>query len=352
MTKRVLGVLAALSMLGVVACSSSDPATPAAKPDTGTTDAGGDTPTPVETGTDTGTPDTAVPTDNTTGKQCTNDDDCDTTGNQLGHCSNALYVVGPLNPTPVCVGIDFNSVDACEPSDDTTIRFCDGPDNVGLCQKTGTNPATCDPMCQYKADGSEILKCAGKNACNAALFANGDDGKIVLIGTCQGGCVEDADCPTGSKCDPVQKFCTKTCTSDTQCRSGWSSAPANWGCDTARGACTFKTTKATGERCTTSDECPCLKRTADADGVCTQICKTGSGETLPTGFVCDPLLPAKDTAGAPLWSFTTLPAGLSGYAMKKCTMPSDCAVAGLTTEWSCEESPGVEGGKTCQPKPM
>ncbi len=360
MTKRVLGVLAALSMLGVVACSGSDPA-----PAQPAGDAGGETAT--ETGGEVGpigdadaeTP-PPPPGDDTTGKACANADDCDTTGNQIAFCSNELFAVGPLNPTPVCLQLDASgaNADVCEPSDDTTIRFCDGPTNVGLCQENGDGgPGVCEPMCQIGADGTVLQACAGKNACNPALFASGDDGKIVLIGTCQGGCVEDADCPGGSKCEPTQKLCVKTCTNDAACKSGWT-APSNWVCDTtgtpARNACHFKYDKKVGDVCKSSDECPCLMRTGDEDGVCTELCKTGGG-TLPSGYVCDPLLPVKDNDGNALWTWTTPPAGIAGYAMKTCTTVGDKCDFGtapddLKTHWSCQAGP-PGFGNTCQPTP-
>jgi hypothetical protein len=348
MTKRVLGVLAALSMLGGVACSSSETVVTPRADGGGTADTGA--PKPVDGGGDVGGgtdggADTSVPTDDTVGKACTSDEDCDTTGAQLTWCTQGLYTVGPLNPTGVCVGLDRSggNADVCQPSDDMTIRFCDGPTNVGLCQKSAPDrAATCEPMCQMKNDGTWQKQCAGKNGCNPELFAD-DSGKVLLIGTCQGGCTADADCPTGSKCDATQNICLKNCTTNAQC--GTLTGVTNWGCDTARGHCTFKYTKKTGDTCANSDECPCLKRTSDATGVCTEICKTGSTGECPTGFVCDTLLPLKGTSGDDLWSFPggNLPAGLNGYCTKTCTGDAECEAIGA--QFKCLDRVG--GGKTC-----
>ncbi|MGZ3416595.1 MAG: hypothetical protein ACXVEE_01955 [Polyangiales bacterium] len=344
--KRALGVLAALTMvMGSVACSSSSDTTGGgAKPDTGTvktdTGTGGDVSVipPDETGGD-----AEAPTDKTTGLTCMTDDDCDKTASGIAHCTNAVYAIGPLNPTPICV--QFDSSDVCTPTDSMTIHFCDG--NLGLCTKSGTNPATCDGMCIMNADGTWQQKCAGKNGCNTEAF--GTDSmtmKVSLIGTCQGGCSVDADCPTGSKCDPVQKFCSKTCAADADCKKGWSTAPANWVCDTTHGACTFTYPKKLGDECVggtgAAADCLCFKNTTEPKGYCITLCK--QGDACGTGFTCDALLPAKDDKGMPLFTLTTQPAELVGYCLKNCTADTDCPANQM-----CDQSAGVTQ-KTCRPK--
>jgi hypothetical protein len=341
MMKRALGVLAALSMVvGSVACSSSDPGPVAPAKDTGVptdgskTDSG--TGVDVLPGDDA---DTATPTDKTTGLACMTDDDCDKTLAGIAHCSNTIgYVVGPLNPTAICLQID--SSDVCEPTDDMTIRFCDG--NLGLCTKGGTNPATCEGMCILGADGTWEQKCAGNNGCNTQAF--GTDSmtmKISLIGTCQGGCKADADCPSGSKCDPVQKFCAKTCTADSGC--AFMGAPATWKCDTARGACTFKYPKNLGDTCSSADDCFCFKNSKEPSGYCINLCRAGDG-SCGTGFTCDALLPTKGTDGSTLFTLTSQPSELVGYCLKNCTADTDCPANQM-----CDQSAGLTQ-KTCRPK--
>jgi len=342
MMKRALGVLAALSMVvGSVACSSSDPGPVAPAKDTGAptdgkTDSGGGVDVITD---DSGDAVVEPPTDKTTGLACMSDDDCDKTLAGVAHCSNAVYAIGPLNPTAVCLQFDSSGADVCTPTDDMTIHFCDG--NLGLCTKSGTNPASCDPMCIMNADGTFAQACAGKNACNTEAF--GTDSmtmKVSLIGTCQGGCSVDGDCPTGSKCDPVQRFCAKTCTADTDCK--FTGAPAYYKCDTTHGACTFKYPKVLGDTCATKDDCLCFKNTTEANGYCIDLCKTG--DTCASGFTCDALLPTKGTDGSTLFSFTAQPAGLTGYCLKNCTADTDCPANQM-----CDTSAGVTQ-KTCRPK--
>ncbi len=357
MTKRVLGVLAALSMVvGSVACSSSSSSgTPAAA-----TDAGKDSViNRVDGGSCTkdadcaATPTTPLcdpttkkciaepPTPKTTGKECKTADDCDPEGltDGFAFCSNAAYAVGPLNPTPICF-LYNPAEDVCQATDDTTIRFCDG--GTGLCTKSGDQKSACEAMCQFDSTGKSLVACAGKNSCNPSIFGTDNTMKVVGIGTCQGGCDADADCPSGSKCDPLQKFCIKTCTANSGCT--YTGSPATYQCDTARGACTFKYPKNVGDACATADDCLCFKNTADAGGYCVGLCKTG-GAACGSGTTCDALLPLKDKMGADIWSFTAgQPAGLAGYCLKNCTADTDC-VAGQ----ACEASAGVTQ-KTCRPK--
>jgi hypothetical protein len=343
MMKRALGVLAALSMVvGSVACSSSSDSAPSTVKDTGTStdakDSGSDV---VVVPGDGDTTDTDVPTDKTTGLLCMTDDDCDKTAAGIAHCSNSIgYVVGPLNPSAICLQID--SSDVCTPTDDTTIHFCDG--NLGLCTKAGMNPATCEGACIMSADGTMVQKCAGNNGCNTAAFGTDEmTMKISLIGTCQSGCKADADCPSGSKCDPVQKFCSKTCTSTADCTKGWTGAPANWVCNTTRGACEFTYPKKLGDTCASADDCLCFKNSTEANGYCIDLCRAGDG-SCGTGFTCDALLPKKDDKGGDLFTLTTQPADLVGYCLKNCAADTDCPANQM-----CDQSAGLTQ-KTCRPK--
>lgn len=296
----------------------------------------------IDSATDTGT-DTGVLADKTTGKICTSDLDCDLTGFGLGHCTNKLYIVGPLDPTAVCMQIDLGGGDACVPTDTTSIYFCDG--DTGICLQSGTSPATCEPRCQFKGDGTWVETCAGKNACNAEALTTAADGKTLVVGSCQGGCVTSADCPSGSVCDVGQNLCVnKTCTSDAACKTAWGTgAPAAYKCDFTSGYCKFIYAKVLGDACTTTTDCLCLKGTTTA-GYCTTICKAGSTGECPTGYSCDALLTAKSTTGADLYTMTSLPAGVSGYCVKNCTSDLGCP-----TGTTCKLSGGMGTQKTCQP---
>jgi hypothetical protein len=346
MTKRVVGVFAALVLSGsALACSSSSSPGPAAATDTGVkTDA------PVDSGkTDTGKPDTTppakvYPSPQTVGNACTSHADCDPDGEEIGYCSNGLYAVGPLNPTGVCL---LYGPEVCDPSTDTELKFCDIKDMSakGLCGQPGTDGSVdCSPVCVLKADGSWESKCTGKNACSAAGITT--EGPR-LVGTCQGGCQADADCPSGSKCDPGLQYCVHACTTDANCKSKWSTGPANWKCNVARGACELYYDKTTGDTCATKDDCLiCYKTTAAPSGTCSNFCTTGGTAACKAGFSCDSLLDATNSMGAPMFTFTTVPAGISGLCLRNCAADTEC----LATE-QCVASAGMTQ-KTCKPKTM
>ncbi len=350
MKNRWLGVLAALTLVASpFACSSSTETTGTPPKDSGTdtkvTDSGkdSDAPKPVDA-TDTGGGEVPPPPPEDhgkiVGKACTTDDDCDpkSIGDGWARCTKTAYIVGPANPTAVCVGFGDGSSDACDPSVSLT---CDG--DVGFCWKssaTGAGPARCDAMCKFDKAGASLTKCLGLNACNIKSVDKSEN----YYGNCFGGCSKDADCPSGSKCDPYQQFCAKSCTSDATC--GKITGSTIWGCDLTRSACAFKYTKKPGDACTKSDDCPCLKATADTTGQCVSICKTGDG-TCPSGTVCDPFLVTKATDGTPLFSgWTKMPDGIGGYCMKTCTADTDCTAFGQVCDMS-----GAMTTKTCRPKP-
>jgi len=343
MTKRVVGVLAALVLGGsALACSStSNTVTPA-------TDSGPKTDAPVDTGrTDTGRidsgppPGPVYPAPGTTGNTCMTNADCDPDGEEIGYCTSAAFAVGPLNPTPVCL---LYGPEVCDPSTDTELKFCDIKDMKarGLCSDAGSGATSCDPLCILKADGTWEAQCTGKNACSASGVTT--EGPR-MVGTCQGGCQADADCPAGSKCDPGLQYCVHACTTDTQCKSKWTGAPANWKCNVARGACELAYAKVTGDTCATKDDCLiCYKTTAAPSGTCSQFCTTGGSAACPSGFSCDHLLDATNSMGAPMFTFTTPPAGISGLCLRNCTDATTC----LATE-ECVASAGMTQ-KTCKPK--
>jgi len=367
MTKRVLGVLAALSLTvgGVAACGTSDPEPIAPAKDSGTdakTDGVVTDSKPGEVSVvDGGDSGPLVTPDKTTGKACTSDGDCDVTGNGLGVCTNKLYIISPLNPTAICIQLDKGGGDACDAGDGTTIPLCDG--DTGICTKSGTNPATCEGLCVLDNTGKVTTACTGKNACNPEAIGTDSAGKNTLFGSCQGGCATDADCPAPSVCDELENICVdKTCTTDTECAKLFSKPPAGFKCvaDATGGKshCKFSFTKKDGDKCTpaaaagsSSTDCLCFGKTgAGTDaGMCISLCKTVAFGTAnaecKTGFSCDPLLNAKDKDGKDIYdpSFK-LPAGMAGYCVKNCTADAECGITG----WTCEQSAGVSG-KTCRP---
>jgi len=314
MTKRVLGVLAALAMVsGTVACSStSETVTPGS-------DAGKDTGAAADTGkADTGKPvpvdaDTTPPVseNKTTGKTCKDDAECDPLELGTSFCSPTGFTSGSLYPTPVCFSVE------CDPGDGTKIVGCDG--DTGVCLSTGSG-GICLPVCEFDDSATAPKGCEGKNKCN--IYGWGTDTttmKTTGVGYCFGGCTADTDCPTGNKCQKEDGLCVK--------------APVTY-------------TKTPGTACTDADakapaKCNCLYTTADKAGYCANTCYFGES-TCGTGFTCDSGLPKTkirddDTV------FTATPKGMAGYCLKDCTTDADCA--GLNAY--CDENAGV-GKKTCQ----
>lgn len=313
MTKRVLGVLAALSMVvGSVACSSSSdggggvPTTDSGKTDSAT-DAKTDGPKPVTDGAmgETG------PTEDKVGQTCMTDDDCDLSGAGTTFCSKAGFSSGPLNPDPVCIGT------SCDAGDGTKIMSC-GQD-TGVCLSTSSS-TICLPACDFDDTGAAPKGCLGKDACN--VYGWGTDttkmpATVVGVGYCFGGCKADADCPSGSSCQTEDGLCVKT---------------------------KVAYTKTVGTACTKDDaskNCNCLYSTKTNAGYCSQFCKVGDAGACPSGFTCDTELPKTpikmgDTV------FTKAPTGMAGSCLKNCTADADCASLGAY----CDESAGT-GTKTC-----
>lgn len=317
MTKRLLGVLAALSMVSgtVVACSSSSDPTPATGTDAGkdavATDSKTDTKTPTPTD---GSADTGPTAEKTTGLACMSDDDCDK-GLGINRCTEGAFGGDSLYPTSVCIGIE------CDPGDGSKIMGCDG--DTGVCLTTASG-GICLPVCEFDDSSTAPKGCIGKNACN--VYGWGKDTmtmKTIGIGYCFGGCKADADCPTGNKCQTEDGLCVKTVTAYT---------------------------KTPGTACTDADakdpaKCNCLYTTAEKAGYCANVCRFGE-TTCGAGFSCDSGLPKTklqddDTV------FTAVPTGMAGYCLKNCTTDADCA--GLNAH--CDENAGMAGQKTCNVGP-
>lgn len=309
-TPRWLRYFCATAMCtGFYACTTTmpnpmdDAAVP--PPDTGKADT---KPVPVDGGSDTG----PVACENkTTGKACTDDASCDTpceTG--AAFCSPTGFTSGSLYPTPTCFSAE------CDPGDGTKITGCDG--DTGVCLSTSSG-GICLPVCSFDDSVAAPTGCIGKNKCNVYGWGKDDAGKLVAVGYCFGGCVADADCPAGNKCQVEEGLCMKALTTYTK---------------TPGTACTDADSKAPAK-------CNCIYTTADKAGYCANTCYVGES-TCGAGFTCDAGLPKKalfadDTV------FTAAPKGIAGLCLKNCASDTDCA--GLNAY--CGETAGT-GQKTCQ----
>ena len=187
-----------------------------------------------------------------------------------------------------------------------------------MCLSTSSG-GICLPVCEFGDSAAAPTGCIGKNKCNVYGWGKDDAGKLVAVGYCFGGCMADADCPTGNKCQKEDGLCVK--------------APATY-------------TKTPGTACTDADakapaKCNCLYTTADKAGYCANTCYFGES-TCGTGFTCDTGLP-KNKLFADDTVFTAAPKGLAGYCLKNCASDADCT--GLNAY--CGETAGT-GQKTCQ----
>ena len=275
--------------------------------DTGST--GFDTaPPPTDTApppTDTGTGGVG-----TTGNTCSSDLTCDPSATPINHCASTFFSLGPIYPSPVCVG--YNPPE-CAADDGTTVVACDG--TRGVCLKSGTNEI-CLPACSFDDTGAAPTGCVGKDVCNVFGFGHGASG-AVGVGYCFGGCKADADCPTSSKCQIETGLCVTT-------------------------KVTY--TKSSGTACTkaadagTTPTCNCLYGTTSSKGYCANYCTVGS-TTCGTGYKCSPQLPTSDSTG-PL--FSKDPTGIAGNCLKTCTTTADCTAINSTCTTTAT-------GKVCLP---
>jgi hypothetical protein len=293
-----IGVAAALALSG---CGSGDAVHPTAE------DAGVDVATvlhrsdaaPAEAAAASEAGTTKSGFDGTVGTACTSDLDCQPAGGPgMNTCSTTTFV-DPIFPTPVCV------LRSCDPGTDGLIHFCDGPDNPqspGICLPTPSG-GTCLPSCFFGADGAAPVGCKGKDTCT--YYASGvstTTGQPVAIGYCFGGCVTDADCPTGSACQTNAGICVASATPPTK--------PIGSTC-----------TAADNGSNTTPPTCNCFLGPTSTQGFCTQSCIVRSATaTCPGGYVCDSLLPAQLTnaADASVTGFTVQNTNLAGLCLPTC----------------------------------
>ena len=275
-----------------------------AKTDSGKADAkGGDGPTGTDASTAHG---------KTTGKPCTDDTVCDVLKDGVNHCSNSAFSLGTIDPSPVCVGNE------CDLGDGSTIMDCDGM--TGVCLDDGAS-GLCVPACDFADDGAAPTRCVGKDVCTVYGWGKDASGKLTGIGYCWGGCVADADCTGGDKCQKESGNCVKALNTYT---------------------------KVLGDPCTDADatapaKCECLYLSPSNKGYCSTFCKVGDATaTCPTDYKCSPGLPTKDsTDGSAL--FSKDPIGIGGNCLKTCATDADCTALNS----ACMD---MATGKVCYPK--
>ncbi len=219
------------------------------------------------------------PYDGTVGKTCSSDSDCHSAnGPNKAKCSSTVWSPEDYYPTSVCI------IDTCAPISDTTLHFCDGPDDPsspGICVP-GFNGGVCVPKCTYDKQGGAPTGCAGKDTCfdYPTVTENG-------VGYCWGGCTKDGDCSDGQHCQVDQGICVVGVTPPT---------------------------KNIGDACTKADNnteaCYCLYGTNNT-GYCSSFCIVGQNGTCPNNFVCDPY-------EYRAYGYTTPSTGMAGYCTQSC----------------------------------
>src|SRR5580693_9217522 len=84
--------------------------------------------------------------DGSTGLACKTDSDCASAGGPgIARCSNSVFGPDEYYPTAVCI------LPTCSPVSDSTVHYCDGPDELGspgVCIQSGAT-GVCYPSCQY-----------------------------------------------------------------------------------------------------------------------------------------------------------------------------------------------------------
>jgi hypothetical protein len=246
-----------------------------------------------------------------TGLACNADSECDprAAGDAAPFCSTSL-AGGSLYPAPVCLGMP------CDPGDGSTIRECDRGTGVCLDSEEG---GICLPNCGFDDSGAAPVGCVEGNGCNVYGWGAREDGTVIGVGYCFGGCRSDADCKrTGERCQVEDGLCRKTVVA----------YPKKIG-----DACT--------QTATSNPGCNCLAART-GQGYCSSVCRFGS-DSCPMGFSCDTGLP-KNKLLADDIVFAKAPAGMMAFCLKNCTSDADCT--GLNSY--CDESAGMNGQRTCQ----
>ncbi|MBI2392853.1 MAG: hypothetical protein HYV09_24930 [Deltaproteobacteria bacterium] len=238
------------------------------------------------------------------GTACTTSAACDPTGAGVGICSSQFAPPDTLDPSPSCMAL------ACEGGSADVGKSC-GLGGAGLCIPGGAK-GHCLDKCTFGSTGA-ASGCLGKTGCRPWSWTRVGGG-VTGTGYCSAGCGADADCSAGQKCQTESGYCVATVT-------------------------TYP--KAVGATCTASSECACRINALSGLGYCVKACKTGDATAgCPTGFTCDPGLPATDTGGA---LFSGVPSGLLGICWKNCTTDAECTPLG----GHCESNTAT-GVKVCR----
>ncbi len=319
--------------------------------------------------------------DGTSGKPCSSNADCGTTG--INVCSNSYSgkldmlngVASPqFWPTPLCMVPLPTMAGAgnCDPGDPGALQFCDSadpndPTSPGIClalttpQQVGAGNGFCLPHCSFATDGSPPVGCPGKDTCvPLTLLFDPNTNAVSGHGYCQGTCQVDSDCSAlgaGWVCQTDEGVCTKTKKARTKaigtsCSNSGNGATPIATSDTETGAC----------------NCP-YSGTPTTAFYCTSACVVG-GAPCANGYVCDALV-----AGAPL-TFAgsasdggdlVLPgptmqnSGLAGMCLAACTKadagvvdaglfcPGSSSVPPLSTCTAPAEPGGTVAGADCLP---
>jgi hypothetical protein len=248
----------------------------------------------------------AVPED-TVGLRCNDDRTCDPIGSGANFCSNdGSFSWGSLYPEPVCLGR------VCDPGPDLASGApCD--DGRGVCVATGSFSGVCLPRCTFDGSGAPAVGCSDLNPCSPYAWSTDATGAVHGVGFCTAGCLTDADCTNGDRCQTDQGYCVTH---------------------------PFPRTFAVGDACFAASnppevECNCLFAPSGGDGYCTQFCLVDDARTTcPGGFVC--------TAGLPGATFAKEPKGAAGYCLKTCASDAECAAINA----KCQVTPE---GEVCVP---
>ena len=226
----------------------------------------------------------------TVGERCTDEVTCDPRRTGANFCSNdGSFTYGTLYPQPLCLGR------VCDPGPDlSTGAPCD--DGLGVCVATGTLSGVCLPRCTFDGSGAPAAGCPDLDPCAPYAWSVDDGGAVKGVGYCTAGCLKDADCTHGDRCQADQGYCVTH---------------------------SFPRTFAIGDPCFAASnppevECNCLFAPSGGDGYCTQFCLVDDTRTTcPSGFVC--------TAGLPSPTFAKEPKGAAGNCLKTCATDADCA---------------------------
>ena len=189
----------------------------------------------------------------------------------------------------------------CYPGQGGSVQYCDGPpDNPtspGVCVPiTGalsgdglnnTEAGICLPQCAF-GGGGPASGCIGNDVCNAyGIAAPVAPGTSVPggLGYCFGGCLENSECPAGTKCQTDEGICV---------------------------AVPVPPTIPVGGPCTLDDDttqtCNCAYGPSEG-GYCTTFCIAGQSG-CPSAWVCETYEPTP--------AFTTPTAGMGGQCAPSC----------------------------------